>query len=250
MAYLFVQVAEACESQGYPLPLDVVDGLKAMLCHDILEDKLVTRSELRGFIGERAEQIVFGMSKKYRDENRVLVHKNDDAQEALHDLIAIPFALAGRYVDRSHNLGTMVAVDGAYVASQVVYDPEKQLRKLKEAVFELIPAGDPEAIAMRYDPVYGPFVGIAQAYLIYTVSAVYGLLASADMLRTFQEWRNTEQQHRLLESIRFPEANDGTLHSAFTRTAARIPPVVAATPHHRHSSSKRKPASAAMAPTG
>lgn len=243
VAYLFTKVAQACVDHGFALPPDIADGVTGMLCHDILEDKNVTRAALRQEIGERAEQTVYGMSKKYLNDDGVLIYKDAGSQEALWDLIADPFALAGRYLDRSHNLGTMVEIDGTFLASRVVYDPDKQVRKLREAVFELIPAGDPAVIATRYDPLYCPLVSVAQAYLIATVSDVFGRCASADMLRTFQEWRNTAHQEKLLDSIRFPDEGD-TLHTAFARLATKVPSVLA------HPATKRNPANANMALAG
>lgn len=249
VAYIFTHIVDACQiAGGYaPLPQGETEAaLRGLLCHDILEDTGYTREALRAEIGERAERIVYGTSKRYHLDAQTVFRK--PLEQGMADLREDPLALVCKFIDRSHNLGTMVDIDGVSFVSKVVYTPEKQLEKMKEATFEFIPLADPARLHERYPAVYHPYVGVSCAYLIQTLSAVFGQCAAADMRRTFKDWRNTGQQEALFDTIRFPDGKSDGPAGPFCTIAARVPSVEQAQ-SPAVQSRKRKPADA-LAPTG
>ena len=213
----FSDIVDQSERAGKPPMKDLANAFKIMLCHDILEDTRVKRSELRNVIGGRAELGVFGMSKKYHDENGNFVRKNDKQAQA--DLISDPLTLIGKFIDRSHNLGTMVEFDDNKMVTQVVYPPDKQLAKLKEAAFSFITAGEDIALDERFaspdkfplydDPDCRPYLDASRQVLIETVSTCIASAVYADVQHTFRGWTNephlTGLFNALENSVRMPD---------------------------------------------
>lgn len=193
---------DACEQAGAPPMRDSATLIKIALCHDLLEDSNLTRAQLRGLIGERAERAVYNMSNKYLDDDGQRVRKSEEQRWA--DLKSDPLALMVKYLDRSHNLMTMMDVDNAGVLQGIVYTPDKQVAKLREASLELIPAGDPLMISGNYPADYHPYILSARDTLARTSAKVVGRFAELDYYRTILVVDNPTQRERIVGAIRLP----------------------------------------------
>lgn len=156
MCESFIEIVEATErnvkekgiTATMPRPRELVEMFNALLCHDMLEDKSLRRPQLRKEIGYRGELTVYYMSREYKDKHGKLIVK-DEGENWKHIVDDAP-ALLGKMIDRGDNLKTMFNV-AAGKAQQVVYRPEKQLRKTMEAVTYLLPAAHPMNVSCRFN---------------------------------------------------------------------------------------------------
>lgn len=198
-------IIEQCEAAGAPpLGKQAIDLIRVALCHDLLEDcSHITRDILADKIGFRAAAGVYNMSFKYYDANgqKVVKPKADYEEDFLSD----PLALIGKYVDRSHNLMTMVDIDQAKLL-RVVYDAEKQRAKLNEVSEFYIPAGDPAVLAQRFpeDKPLFPYILSARDAMVRVASRVVGDIAEHDFRDTIFGDDDLPQRCSILAALRLP----------------------------------------------
>jgi hypothetical protein len=202
IANAVVSMIDACERQGAAPMRDSATLIKIALCHDLLEDSSLTRPQLRGLIGERAERAVYNMSYKYLGEDGQRIRK--DKAVALEDLKSDHFSLILKYFDRSHNFMTMMDVDRGGVLKGIVYTPEKQLEKLQETSLHFIPAGDPVRIIGQFPADHHAYILSARDTLARTASKVVGRFAELDYYRTILVVDNPTQRERIAAAIRLP----------------------------------------------
>lgn len=198
-------IIEQCEAAGAPpLGKQAIDLIRIALCHDLLEDcSHITRDILADKIGSRAATGVYNMSFKYYDARgqKVVKPKADYERDFLSD----PLTLIGKYVDRSHNLMTMIDIDQATLR-KVVYDADKQRSKLREVSEFYIPAGDPAVLAQRFpdDKTLFPYILSARDVMVRVTSRVVGDMAEHDYLNTIFAIDNPSQRRSIEAALRLP----------------------------------------------
>ena len=198
-------IIEQCEAAGAPpLGQQAVDLVKIALCHDLLEDcSHITRDILADKIGPRAATGVYNMSYKYYDANAQLVVK--PKADYARDFLSDPLSLIGKYVDRSHNLMTMVDIDQATLL-RVVYDADKQRLKLKEVSDFYIKAGSPTVLDERFPQDKGlhDYILSARDAMVRVASRVFGDQTEHDYLDTTFVIDNPLQRRSIEEALRLP----------------------------------------------
>jgi len=211
MACVLTAVIDHAEQNGAQKLPDAPELMITLLCHDLLEDADITRSEFAGVFGQRCATGVYNMSNKYLDEQtRKRVRKSKD--ERIADLLTDPLSLIAKCIDRAHNFRTMVDIEPTGNTRKIVYTPQKVKEKLYEASRYIIPACMPIEIMGNYAESYHPFIQTARSVLMEEAGDVIGRMAKQDFMRTPHVVDNVEQRDRLIDVIRPPDTAQVGLH--------------------------------------
>lgn len=200
------RLLDQCESKGDALPVeDATNLLKTGLCHNLLENGTMTRSQLRAQVGDTVENMVFLISNSYLGDHGAKTNKSPAIIKA--DQVRNPLALLVKFAERSHNLITMVDIDKTLRLNSIVYNADQQRLKIEDTSRVLIPAADPLIIDQKYPLVYHAILVAGRDMLARAASRAVGRITALDFRRTVLGTDYPEQRECLIRAIRPPSSD-------------------------------------------